>query len=91
LARLRDVHRVIYGGMVRYAVEKQYLIEGQPNQNANGRIYLVRPRLAQLVEVPVQAPLPPHHAVYQLGKKRAVALIELGMALQGSLNQTVRM
>jgi hypothetical protein len=91
LAGFGDVYRVVYGSMVRYSVEKQDLIEGQPNENANSRIDPVGSRPAQLIQVPVKTPLPPHYPIYELGQQCPVPLIELRMTLQGGADQTVGM
>jgi len=91
LACFSNLDCVVYGCMVRYSAEKQDLIESQPKEDPNRRSNLVRPRPAELVDVPVQTPLPPGHSVYKLGQKRPVALIEIRVTFQGGPDQPVGM
>ena len=91
LARFGDVNRIVYGCVVRYAVEKQNLVEGQPKEDPHSRSNLVGPRPAKLIDVPVEAALPAHNTIYKLGQKRPVALIEPRVTLEGGPDQPVGM
>jgi hypothetical protein len=91
LACLGYLNRVVYGCVVRYAVEKQDLVQSQPKQNPNHRSNPVGPRPAKLIDVPVETPLPAHNSVYKLGQKCPVPLIELGVTFQGGPDQPVGM
>src|SRR5208337_1050347 len=91
LAAFGDVNRIVYGCMVRYAVEKKDLIEGKPQEDTYSRSDLVGPRCAELIDVPVEPALPAHNTVYKLGQKSAVTLIEFRVALEGGPDQPVGM
>ena len=91
LAAFGDVNRIVYGCVVRHAVEKQNLIEGQPKEDPYSRSDLVGPRPAKLIDVPVEPALPAHNTIYKLGEKRPVTLIEPRVALEGGPDQPVGM
>jgi len=89
LARFGDLNRIVYGCMVRYAVEKQNLIEGQPEEDPYSRSNPVGPRTAKRIDVPVEAALPTHNTVYKFSQERPVALIKSAVAIEGGADQAV--
>ncbi len=86
-----QLHRFVDRRMVGDAIEEQDLIKGQAQQDSDGREYLLRLDRAQLIDMPIQSPLPAHHPIDQFGEQGSLALIQMRMAFQHGPDQTVRM
>ena len=75
LARFGNVDRLVYRGVVGNSVQEDYLIECEPQQDANGDGDFIRFCLAQPVDVPVQAALPADHSIDEFGHECPVPFV----------------